>query len=91
MSTLLGITMGDWLRLCRENRFAIEPRYWRRAARLTMMSIVTHTPFFNPAGVCTRRSSLARFCSIRQARNSGMPASSTATVPCARPFSSKKV
>jgi hypothetical protein len=34
-----GITCGDWWRLLRENRFAIEPPYWGRAVVITLGSI----------------------------------------------------
>ena len=40
MDTLLGITAGDWWRLLRENRFAVDPPYWGRAAALTVLSCV---------------------------------------------------
>ncbi|MEX0586687.1 MAG: sulfotransferase [Pirellulales bacterium] len=36
---LSGITLGDWLRLLRENRFHISPRYWLRAASITRTSL----------------------------------------------------
>ncbi len=39
MDALIGITRQDWLRLLRENRFAIAPRYWNRALAVTMMSL----------------------------------------------------
>ncbi|MEY3896234.1 MAG: hypothetical protein RLZZ214_1754 [Verrucomicrobiota bacterium] len=35
---LAGITAGDWLRLLRENRFAVDPAYWHRAAFVTLVS-----------------------------------------------------
>lgn len=35
---LAGITTGDWLRLLRENRFAVDPAYWHRAAFVTLAS-----------------------------------------------------
>lgn len=38
MDNLLGITTRDWLALLRENKFAIDRRYWRRALALTMLS-----------------------------------------------------
>ncbi len=34
-----GITYGDWLTLLRENRFAIDPSYWWRAAIITQGSL----------------------------------------------------
>lgn len=37
---LAGITAGDWWRLLRENRFAIAPAYWHRAAFISMTSLV---------------------------------------------------
>ena len=40
MDTLLGITAGDWWTLLRENRFAVDPPYWRRAAMLTILSLM---------------------------------------------------
>lgn len=40
MDTLLGITVGDWWRLLRENRFAVDPIYWNRAGMLTVASLV---------------------------------------------------
>ena len=38
-STLGGITFGDWLALLRENRFAVDPSYWLRAASITLCSL----------------------------------------------------
>ena len=35
---LAGITTGDWLRLLRENRFAVEPAYWHRLIFITLAS-----------------------------------------------------
>ncbi|MES2440778.1 MAG: sulfotransferase [Verrucomicrobiota bacterium] len=35
---LAGITTGDWFRLLRENRFAVDPAYWHRAAFVTLAS-----------------------------------------------------
>lgn len=35
---LAGITTGDWVRLLRENRFAVDPAYWHRAAFVTLLS-----------------------------------------------------
>ncbi|MDY7076522.1 MAG: sulfotransferase, partial [Chloroflexota bacterium] len=40
MDTLLGITAGDWWTLLRENRFAVDPSYWRRAGMLTVASLM---------------------------------------------------
>ena len=37
---LAGVTCGDWLRLLRENRFAIDPPYWLRAQAITTQSLV---------------------------------------------------
>jgi hypothetical protein len=34
-----GITLGHWLRILRENRFAIDPPYWGRAAAITSASV----------------------------------------------------
>jgi hypothetical protein len=34
-----GITTGDWLALLRENRFAVDPPYWGRAAVITLGSL----------------------------------------------------
>jgi hypothetical protein len=34
-----GITTGDWLALLRDNRFAVEPPYWWRAAAITVASL----------------------------------------------------
>jgi hypothetical protein len=34
-----GITFGDWLRVLRQNRFAVEAPYWGRAALITLGSI----------------------------------------------------
>jgi hypothetical protein len=35
---LAGITAGDWFELLRENRFAVDPAYWHRAAFVTLAS-----------------------------------------------------
>lgn len=35
---LAGITTGDWFRLLRDNRFAVDPAYWHRAAFITLVS-----------------------------------------------------
>jgi omega-hydroxy-beta-dihydromenaquinone-9 sulfotransferase len=37
---LAGITAGDWFRLLRENRFAVDPAYWHRAAFVTVTSLM---------------------------------------------------
>lgn len=37
---LAGVTFGDWVRLLRENRFAVEPPYWLRAQAITTQSLV---------------------------------------------------
>jgi hypothetical protein len=34
-----GITAGDWWRILRQNRFAIDPAYWGRAALITLRSV----------------------------------------------------
>jgi hypothetical protein len=34
-----GVTFGDWLRTLRDNRFAVHPRYWGRAAATTGVSL----------------------------------------------------
>lgn len=34
-----GITLGRWLRILRENRFAVDRPYWGRAAAITLGSI----------------------------------------------------
>ena len=39
-SILAGVTFGDWVRLLRENRFAIDPPYWLRAQAITTQSLV---------------------------------------------------
>ena len=36
----MGITAGDWLRLLRENRFAVDPAYWHRAAFISLVSLM---------------------------------------------------
>jgi hypothetical protein len=36
---LSGITLGRWLRVLRENRFAVDRPYWGRAAVITLVSI----------------------------------------------------
>jgi hypothetical protein len=38
-SSLCGITWGDWLRLLRDNRFAVDLRYAPRAATVTLLSL----------------------------------------------------
>lgn len=37
---LSGVTAGMWWRLLRENRFAVDPCYWHRAAFITLASVV---------------------------------------------------
>lgn len=37
---LAGITAGDWWRLLRDNRFAVDAPYWHRAAVITALSLV---------------------------------------------------
>jgi hypothetical protein len=34
-----GVTFGDWLALLAENRFAVDPGYWLRAASITLGSL----------------------------------------------------
>ena len=34
-SSLYGMTLGEWLRLLRRHRFAVDPPYWLRAVFLT--------------------------------------------------------
>lgn len=36
---LSGITLGNWLRMLRDNRFAIDPRFWPRALLITLSSV----------------------------------------------------
>jgi hypothetical protein len=36
---LSGITLGRWLRVLRENHFAVDLAYWGRAAVITLTSI----------------------------------------------------
>ena len=36
---LAGISTRDWWRLLRENRFALDPVYWHRAAFITLVSV----------------------------------------------------
>jgi hypothetical protein len=36
---LCGITLGDWLRLLNDNRFAVDPPHWMRAAMVTGASL----------------------------------------------------
>ncbi|WP_367871667.1 sulfotransferase [Luteolibacter sp. Populi] len=37
---LAGITAGDWFRLLRENRFAVNPVYWHRGTFVSLLSLV---------------------------------------------------
>lgn len=37
---LAGITAGDWLRLLRDNEFAVDPAYWHRAAFISLISVM---------------------------------------------------
>ncbi|MFN0195485.1 MAG: sulfotransferase family protein [Planctomycetaceae bacterium] len=37
---LAGITAGMWWKLLRENRFAVDPAYWHRAAMITLASLI---------------------------------------------------
>lgn len=39
-TSLCGITFSDWCRTLRENHFAVAPRYWHRAALLTVGSVL---------------------------------------------------
>lgn len=47
-----GITFGDWFALLRENKFAVDPRYWRRAAVITMRSAVNSLKCWREESVC---------------------------------------
>lgn len=38
---ILGVTMGDLIRLLAENRFQVEPRYWPRALFAAAVSLIT--------------------------------------------------
>jgi len=38
-SPLQGVRLGDWLRVLRDNRVAVEPRFWPRAALTTLGSV----------------------------------------------------
>ncbi|HFE52013.1 MAG TPA: hypothetical protein ENK07_01105, partial [Bacteroidetes bacterium] len=38
MDSLVGIVWSDWWRLLVQNRFVIDPRYWHKAAYLTIRS-----------------------------------------------------
>lgn len=40
MDYLLGITSGDWFKLLYDNRFAIPPKYWGRATKVTILSLI---------------------------------------------------
>ena len=42
-SPLQGVRIGDWLRVLRDNRFAVEPRFWPRAALTTLGSVANST------------------------------------------------
>src|SRR5262245_56222699 len=37
---LAGICAEDWRRLLRDNRYAVDPVYWHRAAAITTLSVV---------------------------------------------------
>lgn len=37
---LAGVTAGDWWRLLRDNKFAVDPPYWHRAAVVSALSVV---------------------------------------------------
>jgi len=39
MDSLFGITFRDWMRLLKENHFAIDPAYWHKALFLTFRSV----------------------------------------------------
>jgi omega-hydroxy-beta-dihydromenaquinone-9 sulfotransferase len=43
VSNLMGLSLGDWAMLATENRFAIGPRYWSRAAVTTILSLLNST------------------------------------------------
>ena len=43
VSNVMGLTVGDWIRLAAENRFAIGPRYWSRATVTTVLSLFNST------------------------------------------------
>lgn len=40
MDSLLGITFSDWMGLLRDNHFAVDRRYWKRAALLSLLSLL---------------------------------------------------
>src|SRR4051794_31698358 len=40
-SSICGLSFGDWMRLLWQNRFAVDPPYWPRAAFLTLTSLIT--------------------------------------------------
>ena len=40
VSNLMGLSVGDWLALLAENRFAVGPRYWSRAAVISALSLI---------------------------------------------------
>jgi omega-hydroxy-beta-dihydromenaquinone-9 sulfotransferase len=40
MDTLIGFSFREWLTLLRENRFQVSAPYWRRAAFVTLMSLM---------------------------------------------------
>lgn len=39
VSNLMGLSVGDWLALLADNRFAIGPRYWSRAVVVSLLSL----------------------------------------------------
>jgi hypothetical protein len=39
-SHICGLSFGEWLRLLAQNRFAVDPPYWPRAAFLTVTSLI---------------------------------------------------
>ena len=41
MDNLIGMTFERWRKALKENHYAIEPRYWKRALKLTTMTIMT--------------------------------------------------
>lgn len=43
VSNVMGLSFGDWIKLAAENRFAIGPRYWSRAAVTTVLSLLNST------------------------------------------------
>jgi hypothetical protein len=54
-----GITLGRWLRVLGENRFAVDMPYWGRAAVITLSSSAASGPnvcrFLGSSGACENR------------------------------------